>query len=89
MAQLRDAQTSALIFEGTPYAVVMMADARGRENVLFDDVGVGFDPDEVLLVYEENADALKTLKRAPKKNADDIQILESTLAAQAGSDSVE
>lgn len=79
MAQLRDASTSALIFEGTPYEVVTRADELGRENVLFDDVGLGFNPDAVLQAYAENADALKTFKKAPKKYADEIEGLQATL----------
>ena len=87
MAQLRDAKTSELLFEGTPYQAVKEADKRGRDTVLFDDVGLAFDPDAVLAFYDENADSLKTLKRAPKKNAEIIEGLEATLAAQAPDDS--
>lgn len=53
MAQLRDAKTSELLLEGTPEQVVLAAEERGRGNVLFDDVGLGFDPDAVLRARAE------------------------------------
>lgn len=74
MAQLRDAQTSALLAEGTPTEVVLIAEEVGRDRVLFDDVGAGFDPDAVLAAHREAVEAdeaaLKTLKGAVR---DDVK----------------
>lgn len=80
MAQLRDAKTSALVFEGTPYAVAKMA-SQDPEAYIFDDVGPLFDPAAEIQRYEELEDALKVLKKAPKKNADQIESVEVTLGS--------
>lgn len=44
MAQLRHAETSALLAEGHPRDLVIVADAIGFDRVVFDDVGPDFDP---------------------------------------------
>ena len=50
MAQLRDAQTSAFIADGPRLELALIADAIGRDRVLFDDVGT-FDLDEELSAH--------------------------------------
>jgi hypothetical protein len=52
MAQLRDAHSSELLFVGTPIEVVALAEKLGRDEVVFDDVGLEFDPDAVLKAHE-------------------------------------
>lgn len=74
MAQLRDAHTSALIAEGTPVELVTIADELGLNagivgidetadelglDVIYDDVGLGFDPDAVRQARDENIAGLK------------------------------
>lgn len=72
MAHLRDAKTSEHICEGTPLELALLADELGRDEVLFDDVGAGFDPDAVLKAARENADGLagaaKTAKGEQRKD---------------------
>lgn len=70
MAQLRDKKTSELVAEGTPLAVVLLADELGRDEVLFDDVGLDFDPDAVLAAHNEHVDNLKLAAGAAKNKAD-------------------
>lgn len=73
MAQLRDAHTSELIAEGTPNELVTIADELGLNagtvgigetadglDAIYDDVGLGFDPDAVRQARDENIDGLKT-----------------------------
>jgi len=64
MAQLRDARTSELIAEGTPQEVVLLADRLGHDEILFDDVGLNFDPDAVRQAYQENLDGLVAAAKA-------------------------
>lgn len=59
MAQLRDARSSALIFEGTPLEVALLAEELGRDEVLFDDVGLAFDPDAVLEGARQSAETVE------------------------------
>ena len=66
MAQLRDAQTSELIAEGPPLELVLLAGELGRDEVLFDDVGEAFDPDEVLAAARENEEGLKRAAAAAR-----------------------
>lgn len=70
MAQLRDAQTSEIIAEGTPAALVFLADKLGRDDVLFDDVGLGFNPDAVRAAHEADAAGLEEV--AQSVDASDI-----------------
>ena len=71
MATLRDAQTSEIVFEGTPLECVVHARELGGATVapqlgpgerwecpaelIYDDVGLAFDPDAVLQAAKENA----------------------------------
>src|SRR5689334_13994550 len=71
MAQLRDVKTSEILFEGTPYEVVLMADKLGRDEVLFDDVGLGFDPDAVKAARLADAEALASIAKSKAKGVDD------------------
>ena len=59
MAQLRDANTSAHLADGTPEELVLVAEQVGRDRVLFDGVGEGFNPDAVLQAYRENMAGLQ------------------------------
>lgn len=68
MAQLRDAQTSEIMFEGTALECVLLADEIGRDEVLFDDVGIGFDPDAV---KKAHVDAIKGLEGVVKNDKGD------------------
>lgn len=67
MAQLRDAQTSDLLAEGTPLEVVTIATEIGLAEVIFDDVGEGFDPGAVL---EAHASAVESYDRAAETDAE-------------------
>ena len=78
MAQLRDAQTSEILAEGSPTEVVLIADQLGRAEVLFDDVGQGFDPDAVLAAHNEQLAAMN----AVAANVDEEESVR-TRAAQA------
>lgn len=73
MAQLRDARTSEIIAEGTPIELVTIADELGLNagivdtgdtagtlDAIYDDVGLGFDPDTVRQARDENLDGLQT-----------------------------
>lgn len=69
MALLRDARTSALVAEGTPLQVALAARELGRADVLFDDVGEGFDPDAVIAAHEDNVDGLAAAAKAERGEA--------------------
>ncbi len=69
MAQLRDAKTSEIMFEGTPLECVLLADEIGRDEVLFDDVGLAFDPDAVKKSHDDEIDGLTSV--AADKNYPD------------------
>lgn len=78
MAQLRDAQTSALIAEGTALELALVADELGIDaavvgpgealdenlDAIYDDVGAGFDPAAVLEAYAENLEGLGAAGKA-------------------------
>lgn len=65
MAQLRDAITSELIFEGDPVAVAIMAEQIGVENVLFDGVGSSFDHQEIIDRHEQEITNLQSVLEEP------------------------
>lgn len=69
MAQLLDARTSELIAEGTPLEVVLIADELGRDEVLFDGVGLGFDPTAVTKAEKERLAGLKDVDAKAHKAA--------------------
>lgn len=60
MAQLRDKLTSALLAEGTPEEMVLLANEIGMDEILFDDVGLRFDPDAVHASMKERREGLQT-----------------------------
>lgn len=79
MAHLRDAKTSELIAEGTPTELVTIAEKLGMKagvvgidqtaaqlglDLIYDDVGLAFDPKAVLAQRDEQLDALKTASGA-------------------------
>jgi hypothetical protein len=84
MAQLRDAKTSEVVFEGTPLDCVVAAEQLGGATVppqlgpgeewecptelLYDDVGPHFDPDAVRKAAEENAIGLEGAAAEAKGN---------------------
>lgn len=74
MAQLRDSKTSQVIFEGTPFEVAQMAEQIGAKEVLFDDVGSGFDHKAVLSADAQNQDQLKSITDKESKKWADNQI---------------
>lgn len=77
MAQLRDAHTSELIADGTPAQLVAVADELGVKAVVvgpgatlpddaelvYDDVGVHFDPDAVRKSRDENLAGLAAMAK--------------------------
>jgi hypothetical protein len=71
MPQLRCAQTSELLAEGTPLEIATVAEAFAAGEVLFDDVG-GVDRNGVS-TFDPAA--------VRKARADELAVLESTLAA--------
>lgn len=73
MAQLRDAQTSALLYEGTP-AQVAAAAQNAPNDVIFDDVGEAFDPALVLQQHEESVAALHSIDENDQADAQDAQL---------------
>lgn len=68
--QLRDAQTSELIAEGTPEEIAIAAQAFDAADILFDDVGA---------VDNHGKSVFKPVE-VRKRNADDLQSLETELA---------
>lgn len=80
MAQLRDAQTSELIAEGTPEEIAFAAEAFAADEVLFDDVGgvardgrALFDPVAVRKQHTEaTANAEQILADIPAKAPADV-----------------
>lgn len=83
MAQLRDVQTSELIAEGTPLELALIAGRLGEREVLFDDVGEGFDPAAVRQAAEQNAAGLEGA--AAEATGDDAARL-AEAAAEARAD---
>lgn len=92
MAQLRDAQTSALIADGTPAELVTIAETMGLNagvvgpgetaeglDAIYDDCGVGFDPAAVLTARDENIAGLKSA--STKTATPDDETRESIIAA--------
>lgn len=78
MAHLRDAKTSELIAEGTPLELVHLADELGKRAIvvgpgedlpadaelIYDDVGAGFDPDAVRNAHAENLEGAAMIAKA-------------------------
>lgn len=84
MAQLRDAETSELLVEGTAEDLVLIADELGTKEVLFDDVGLHFDPGAVRAVREERLAADRGLSKA--KDAKAAAAAKERLRASAETD---
>lgn len=70
MAQLRDVKTSECVFEGTPYEVALMAEKVGKKEVIFDDVGLGFDPQSVIDAERERLAAFEPVAKSRAKSVD-------------------
>lgn len=87
MAQLRDAQTSQYLAEGTPIEVALIAEAIGFSEVIFDDVGEGFDAGAVLAAHREHVASLRDLASdATETLIDDATVTaarEAEVAAEA------
>lgn len=94
MAQLRDAKTSELIAEGTPLEVALAAGQLGKGavvgvgealaddvEVIFDDVGLGFDPAAVIAAHQENVDGLAAVSQDAKADAGLREAVTENLAA--------
>lgn len=92
MALLRDARTSAVLAEGTPLTVALAArelgglavvvgldEHPGDADYIYDDVGLGFDPDAVIAAHEENVAGLE----AGAKDADGDEAERLAAAATA------
>lgn len=63
MAQLRDAKTSEIIFDGDPRVVAKLGIQLGLDNVLFDGVGDGFDAEQLAADHDTHVgDAEKMSK---------------------------
>lgn len=87
MAKLRDAHTSEIVFEGSPLECVVHARELGGATLapelepgadwecptelIYDDVGLGFDPDLVLQAAQENASGLAGAARDQKLDKDE------------------
>lgn len=73
MAQLRDKETSELVFEGTPLECAALADEIGAKEVLFDDVGPNFDPKATLKAHDDNVKGLEAVAKSSNESltADD------------------
>lgn len=70
MAQLRDKQTSEIVFEGTPLEVATLANEIGVGEVLFDDVGEAFDHAAVVKANVDDATALESVAADTKESAE-------------------
>jgi hypothetical protein len=71
MAQLRDARTSDILYEGTPLEVALMAEKLGRDEVLFDDVGGGFDHQATIAAHQDNVEGHARVTRSRAKDITD------------------
>lgn len=93
MAQLRDAKTSELLAEGSPLEVALAAKQLGKSevvgideepkaptDVIFDDVGLGFDPAAVIANHEENLEGLAAASKDPKLDKDVRASVKQSLA---------
>lgn len=68
MAQLRDKKTSQIIFEGSALEVAALAEKLGLNEILFDDVGDGFNHKEVLDTHSEEVSSLRDMVKSKDKN---------------------
>lgn len=78
MAQLRDKITSEHVFTGTPLECAAIA--KELPEVIFDDVGGGFDPTATTKAHDENVAGLTSAAAAAtgeeKKRLDDAVLSE-------------
>lgn len=65
MPQLRDAQTSVLLAESPdPRDLAVIAESIGFDRVIFDDVGLAFDPEAAVKAAHDRANELTGLAGA-------------------------
>lgn len=83
MAQLRDGRTGELLAEGAPVEMVALADALGRGEVMFDDVGAAFDPDAVRQAHEQHAAGLDDAATGEKDRDAKDRLREAAKATRA------
>lgn len=69
MAQVRDAQTGELVFEGSVEAALALANELGTDEVMFDDVGVHFDPEAAWADHEARVANLEAASKSRAKDA--------------------
>lgn len=79
MAILRDKTTSAPLWEATPLEVVLAAETVGRSEVVFDDVGMEFNPDATLKAYQDELAANKAIVASSKAKASDKKIAQAMI----------
>jgi hypothetical protein len=73
MAQLRCAQTSEILAEGTPLEIATAAEAFDSADVIFDDVPAGFDPAAVRKFRAGEIDGLqRALAALPARATRDV-----------------
>lgn len=77
MAQLRDSRTSEFIASGTAEEMVLLADRLGADNVLFDDVGLGFNPDAVREAHESRLQVARAYAKDQPGDAADALVREA------------
>lgn len=68
MAQLRDIETSQVVFQGSVEEAVLLASDIGFDKVLFDDVGTAFDPEAKLAELEETFASDEKLVKSQAKS---------------------
>jgi hypothetical protein len=87
MAQLRCAQTSELLAEGSPLEIATAADGLAAGDVIFDGVGQTFDPAAVRRAHADEIAGLQSVlaalpARAPSgEDPDAFKARKDTLAA--------
>lgn len=89
MALLRDKVTSAPLFEGSPLEAALAAEKVGRSEVLFDDVGLEFDPDAVLAAHQAEVDSSTSIlasdadaetKQYAQQRLDDAPVVDGSIS---------
>lgn len=80
VAQLRDRETSALLAEGTPHEMVLLAEELGAAEVLYDGVGLAFDPPALRAAEEARLKGLADLVADGSLDATTIEAAKAALA---------
>jgi hypothetical protein len=75
MPQLRDAQTSEILAEGSREEVALMAANIGHQEVIFDDVEPGFDARATIAAYRQYLRGLATAASDAVKPEDRAALL--------------